>query len=108
MELSHIQTTYIKKVSSRGTPGTFFTKEFFDLSLKQKWEVWKTLYDNGIFHNQYNTSEKSLENRIILAILQHSKPKTKTNYPIKGDREISRIAKEADRLEEIDINEETI
>jgi|SRR5579884_1160817 len=109
MELSFIQSTYLKKVSKNGTPGTFLTKEFFDLSLKKKWEVWAILYENGILHDVYNTSEKSLDNKIILAILQHSRPKLKQNFPVKGDREISKVAKEADRVESVEsINETAI
>ena len=71
--------------------GIEFSKSFYDLGLKEKYKVINPLLEEINF---------STYERIVKAILQHSPPISKKMYPVRGERKLSKAAKEADLLQE--------
>lgn len=74
--------------------GNALTRDFYNLSLSKKYEVVNTMIELGILFE-----DMKLYDKIIKGILQHSETDIATEYPIKGQRKQSPIAKQADQLE---------
>jgi hypothetical protein len=66
-----------------------FTKEFYDLGIKAKYAKIAMLPE-AVVNNQ--TSHE----RIVQALLQHSPPASKKEYPCQRERKLSKLAREAD------------
>ena len=72
--------------------GYEFSKEFYDLSLKKKYEMVQELGELDYFTND----------RLVRAILQHSSPIMKRHAPVLGERRQSRTSRLADEAEATD------
>ncbi len=71
------------------------TKEFYDLSLKNKLEITNAWILDGTFPLKYSDEGGNIGNRIVLALLQHS-PNASKIHNVKNERQLSAIARIAD------------
>lgn len=75
--------------------GLSLTKEFYDLGLKQKYEVISVFIEMGLL------TDSKFYDKVIKSVLQHSSKELKKEYPIRGDRKIRKAAQEADLMEQL-------
>jgi hypothetical protein len=73
--------------------GYVLTKEFYELSLANKYEVVRQLEEDG------RIEDKWLYDKIVKAILQHSDNITRRDYPVRGERRARNVTREADMQE---------
>jgi hypothetical protein len=77
---------------SKDKKGTALTKEFYNLSLEQKYVIIKVLEDNGTL-----LKDRIRYDRLVAAVLQHSPEKLKNEYPIQWERSTRPEARKADK-----------
>jgi hypothetical protein len=77
----------------RSEKGLVLTQDFYNLSLANKYEVVRLCEESGLL------TQPKIYDRLIKAILQHSSPEMRRDFPVKGERKPRKEAQAADYLE---------